>query len=121
MSPKELLQIYYNSLKQKDDRWKEMYSESAVFKDSSETLKARGKPEIIQSFTTFLKSVSEVNVKEWIAEDDHVCAIVGYEFINPKGERMIQDVAEVWRVEGDQLAELIVYFDLMAYRSFMRG
>ncbi len=121
MVPKELIQRYYTSLKRKDDLWKEMYSLSATFADPSHTLYAKGKAEIIQSFVTFLNGVADVNVKQWIVEGDKVCAIVGYEYINPKGERMSQDVAEVWRVEGDKLAELVIYFDLTAYRRFMRG
>ncbi len=121
MLPKELIQRYYTSLKRKDDLWKDMYSETAVFADPSHALYAKGRTEIIQSFVTFLKGVTDVNVKQWIVEDDSVCAIVGYEYVNPKGERMSQDVAEVWRVAADKLAELTIYFDLTAYRSFMRG
>jgi hypothetical protein len=34
---------------------------------------------------------------------------------------MQQDVAEVWRVSEGKLARLTLYFDLTAYRAFMRG
>jgi hypothetical protein len=44
---------------------------------------------------------------------------IGY--INPKGETMSQDVAEIWTVAGNKLGKLTIYFDLTAYRNFMRG
>ena len=34
---------------------------------------------------------------------------------------MSQDVAEVWQVKDGKLTKLTIYFDLTAYRSFIRG
>ncbi len=121
MSPRELVASYYDSLKRKDDRWKDLYADGAEFADASKTLYAQGKASIIQSFVTFLRGVTDVKVKQWVVEGDTVCAIVNYAYINPKGEQMNQDVAEVSRVEGNKITELVLYFDLTAYRSFMRG
>jgi ketosteroid isomerase-like protein len=97
-----------------------LYSEDAVFSDASKTLNAVGKAAVIQSFVPFLKGVAEVRAKQMIAEGEDVCVIVGYEYINPKGNKMRQDVAEVWKVRGEKLAKLTIFFDLMAYRAFMR-
>ncbi len=41
------------------------------------------------------------------------------DYINQKGNRISQDVAEVWRVKKEKLARLTIYFDLTAYRIFM--
>lgn len=120
MSIRNLVQSYYLSLNQKDEKWQELYSEDAVFSDASQTLNAKGKASVIQSFTPFLKGVEGVKVKQMIVEGEDSCAIVSYDYVNPKGEKMNQDVAEVWEVKDGKLAKLTIYFDLTAYRNFMR-
>ncbi len=121
MSTKNLILSYYDSLNKKDDKWKELYAHDAYFADASHVLIANGKEEVVQSFITFLTGMESVQVKDMIAEDKNACAIVHYVYVNPKGKKMEQDVAEVWRVEDDKLAKLIIYFDLTAYRTFMRS
>ena len=121
MSTKDLVQSYYESLDQKDDRWQSLYSEDAVFSDASQTLNAKGKTAVIQAFIPFLKGTAEVKVKQMIVENGDACAIIGYVYVNSKGEKMNQDVAEVSEVRDGKLAKLTIYFDLTAYRSFMRG
>ncbi len=121
MSTRDLIRSYYESLNRKDDHWQELYNDDAVFSDASQTLNAKGKAAVIQSFIPFLKGVDKVKVKQMITEGDDVCAIVSYDYINPKGARMNQDVAEVWKLKNGKLAKLTIYFDLIAYRDFMRG
>lgn len=121
MSPENLIQSYYDSLAHKDDKWQQLYSEDAVFSDASGALNAKGKEAVIQSFTPFLKGVEGVRVKQMIAEDEDVCAIIGYDYVNSKGEKLSQDVAEVWQVRNNRLTRLTIYFDLTAYRNFMRS
>lgn len=121
MSTKDLIQQYYDSLNQKNDKWKELWSDDAIFSDPSQTLNAKGKIAVIQSFTPFLMGVVHVNIKQLITDGNTVCAIAHYGYKNPKGERMSQDVAEVWEVKNGKLSQLIIYFDLTAYRNFMRG
>jgi ketosteroid isomerase-like protein len=56
-----------------------------------------------------------------IVEDGRACSIISYTYINPKGETLNQDVAEVSEVKNGKLARLTIYFDLTAYRRFMQG
>ena len=119
MNTKDLVQSYYKSLEEKDDKWEDLYLEDAVFSDASKTLLAKGKEAVVQSFTPFLKGVAGIEIKQLIVEGETACAIVGYEYVNPKGERMAQDVAEIWEVKNDKLAKLTIYFDLTAYRNFI--
>ncbi len=121
MSSFDVIQTYYDSQNSKDDRWKELWAEDAVFSDASQTLLAKGRAAVIQSFTPFLKGVQELKISRAIAEGEHVCAIISYTYVNPKSEVMHQDVAEVWQVRGGKLATLTLYFDLTAYRRFMQG
>jgi ketosteroid isomerase-like protein len=121
MDTKYLVQSYYKSLDEKDDKWKDLYLKDAVFSDASQTLLAEGKEAVIQSFVPFLKGVAGVKLKQLIIEGESACAIIGYDYVNSKGERMNQDVAEIWEVKNYKLAKLTIYFDLTAYRNFMMG
>jgi ketosteroid isomerase-like protein len=121
MSAKNLVQTYYDSLSHKDNKWQTLYSDDAVFSDASGILNAKGKDAVIQSFTPFLRGVEGVKVKQMTVEDDDACVIVRYDYVNPKGERLSQDVAEVWQVKDNRLTRLTIYFDLTAYRTFMRS
>jgi ketosteroid isomerase-like protein len=121
MSTEEVIKSYYESQSRKDDKWKDLWSDDAVFSDASQTLLAKGKEAVIQSFTPFLKGVETLRISQMIVEDEKACSIISYTYINPKGERLNQDVAEVAEVNRGKLAKLTIYFDLTAYRSFMRG
>ena len=119
MNTKDIIQNYYKSLEEKNDVWKDLYSEDAIFSDAAQILLAEGKEAVIQSFTPFLKGVAGIEIKQLIVEGESACAIVGYEYVNPKEERMTQDVAEIWEIKNDKLAKLTIYFDLTVYRNFM--
>lgn len=121
MTTQDVIKSYYSSLNNKDDTWKELWSEDGVFSDASQTLIAKGKEAVIQSFTPFLKGVAGLKVSQIIAEGEKACFIISYTYVNSKKETLNQDVAEVWEVRGGKLAKLTIYFDLTAYRSFMRG
>jgi ketosteroid isomerase-like protein len=121
MATRDLVQSYYGSLSQKNDTWQNLYANDAVFSDASQTLNAKGKAAVIQSFIPFLKGVEGVKVKQMIVEGEKACAVVAYDYVNPKGQKMQQDVAEVWETKDAKLAKLTIYFDLTAYRNFMRG
>lgn len=121
MSTLEIIKSYYSSQSNKDDKWKDLWSEDAVFSDASQTLLAKGKEAVIESFTPFLKGVAALKISQTIVEGEKACFIISYTYVNQKKEQMNQDVAEVWEVRGGKLAKLTIYFDLTAYRRFMQG
>ena len=121
MSTKDVVKSYYESQIHKNDSWKDLWAEDAVFGDASQTLLAKGREAVIQSFTPFLKGVSALKPIQMIVEGERVCSIISYTYTNPKGETMNQDVAEVAEVKNGKLAKLTLYFDLTDYRRFMRG
>lgn len=120
MSTKDIVQQYYKSLDQKDNKWHELWADEAVFTDASLTLNSKGKSEVIQSFTPFLMGVTQVRIKQLIIEKDNACVIAHYDYKNKKGDSMSQDVAEIWEVKNEKLDKLTIYFDLTTYRNFMR-
>jgi ketosteroid isomerase-like protein len=121
MEAKELLQNYYKSLGQKDTVWHDLYADDATFADASQIINAHGKEDVIRSFTAFLIGVEKIMVKEIIGEGENLCAVIRYDYINPKGVKWNQDVAEIWKVKDGKLVQLTIYFDLIAYRNFMRS
>jgi ketosteroid isomerase-like protein len=121
MTTQDLVQSYYDSLNQRDDKWKELYADDAVFADASQALLAKGKEAVIQAFIPFLKGVAGLKVSQTIVEGQKACFIISYTYVNRKNERLDQDVAEVWEVRAGKLAKQTIYFDLTAYRRFMQG
>ncbi len=97
MTVKEILQNFYESLAKKSNNWQKNLSEEVVFSDASKRLHAEGKEAFIQSFTGFLRSVETVQVKQFIIEGTNACAVVSYVYISPKGNKLHQDDAEVWK------------------------
>ena len=121
MDTKELITRYYASLNAKDDAWKSLWAANGVFSDASRTLDAQGREAVIASFDPFLKGVSSVVVVDSVVEGSKACFVVRYTYVNQRSETLVQDVAEVWESEGEELSRLTLFFDLTAYRSFIRG
>jgi ketosteroid isomerase-like protein len=119
MTVKDVIQSFYINLAQKNDEWQKHLSENVVFSDASKKLHAEGKDAFIQSFTPFLRAVEKVRLKQLIIEDTDACAVVSYDYISPKGDRLHQDDAEVWKVVDGKIAALTIYFDITEFRNFM--
>ena len=119
MTVTEMIQRFYDGLAQKNDTWQENLSEQVVFSDASKQLHAEGKEAFIQSFTTFLRAIEDVHLKQLIVEDTNACAVVSYDYRSPKGTTLHKDDAEVWKVVDGKIVALTIYFDITEFRSFM--
>ena len=121
MPTPDVINGFYSSINNKDEKWRDLWAEDAVFSDASGVLNAKGKEAVIQSFTPFIKGVVKLKVSQMIVEGQRACFIISYTYVNKKKENLDQDVAEVWEVREGKLAKLTIYFDLTAYRRFMLG
>lgn len=119
MTVQEIIQSFYDGLAQKNDTWQDHVAEDIVFADASKKLHAEGRDAFIQSFSTFLRAVANVHMKQLIVEGSDACAVVSYEYISPKGATLRQDDAEVWKVVDGKIVALTIYFDITEFRSFM--
>ncbi len=119
MTVKEIVQGFYDSLAKKNDGWQQHLAENVVFSDASQKLHAEGKEAFIQSFTSFLRAVEKVEVKQLIIEGPNAAAVVSYDYVSPKGGHLQQDDAEVWKVADGEIAALTIYFDITEFRNFM--
>jgi ketosteroid isomerase-like protein len=119
MTVKEIIQSFYDRLAQKNDAWQKHLASDVVFSDASMKLHAEGKEAFIQSFTPFLRAVEHVHMKQLIVEGSNACAVVSYDYLSPKGSKLHQDDAEVWKVVDGNIVSLTIYFDITEFRSFM--
>ncbi len=119
MTVKEILQSFYESLSKKNNDWQKNLSEKVVFSDASMRLHAEGKDAFIQSFTSFLRSVETVQVKQFIIEGTNACAVVSYDYRSPKGNTLHQDDTEIWKIVDGKIESLTIYFDITEFRTFM--
>ncbi len=119
MQVKEVISSFYDGLAKKNDEWQKNLSENVVFSDASRKLHAEGRDAFIQSFTPFLRGIENVQMKQLIVESGNACAVVGYDYLSPRGTRWHQDDAEVWQVVDGKIAALTIYFDITEFRSMM--
>ncbi len=119
MTVREIVQSFYDGLARKDGSWEAHLAEDVVFSDASTRLHAEGRAGFIQAFSTFLRGVEKVELKQLIVEDTAACAVVSYDYVSPTGGKLHQDDAEVWQVIDGKIAALTIYFDITEFRSFM--
>jgi ketosteroid isomerase-like protein len=119
MTVQDIIQGFYDGLARKNDQWQENLSKDIVFSDASRRLHAEGKEAFIQSFKAFLPAVEKIQMKQLIVDDVNACAVVGYDYVSPKGEKLHQEDAEVWKVANGQVVALTIYFDITEFRNFM--
>ncbi len=121
MTVKEIIQGFYDGLARKNDAWQKNLSDEVTFSDASQRLHAEGKDAFIQSFSSFLRAVEKVQLKQLIIEGADACAVVGNDYLSPKGDRLHQDDAEVWKIVDGKIVSLTIYFDITEFRAFMQG
>jgi len=115
----QVIENFYDGMESKTNAWQQFLGDDVVFSDASHRLHAEGRQAFIQSFTPFIGSVVHVKLKQLIVEDPDACAVVSYDYVNPKGERLHQDDAEVWKVVDGRITALTIYFDITEFRTFM--
>ncbi len=119
MNVKEIIRDFYTSLAQKTDEWQKNLADDVVFSDASKKLHAEGRNAFIQAFIPCLRSIEKVQMTQLIVEDTNACAVVSYDYVSPKGAKLHQDDAEVWKVVDGQIASLTIYFAITEFRNFM--
>lgn len=119
MSEKEIIERFYNDLNKKSDEWQNNIDENVAFSDASGKLNANGKNAFVQAFTSFLRAVEKVQLKQLIIAGESACAVVSYDYISPTGNKLHQADAEIWKIENGKIVSLTIYFDITEFRAFM--
>jgi ketosteroid isomerase-like protein len=119
MEAAEVIWRFYESLAQKTAVWQQDLAEDVVFADASKKLYAEGRAAFIQSFTSFLRSVERVQLRQLIVDGANAAAVVSYDYVSPSGGQLHQDDAEVWKIVDGRIAALTIFFDITEFRTFM--
>jgi ketosteroid isomerase-like protein len=116
MGTKEIVQGYFDGIAKKNG-WETFISE-----EMSYTLPASsgsGKAAYVGATSRFLRVVDTAKVTRLIIEGDNACAIVRYELLSPKGNRLSADIAEILSVKNGKIASSAIFFDTAAFQDFM--
>ncbi|HET7118702.1 MAG TPA: nuclear transport factor 2 family protein [Hanamia sp.] len=116
MKTKELLEIYYKGLAQKNG-WDSVLSDDFLFVggDMTKTTPVVGKQAYIDVTKRFSQLFKTMRVKEMMIQDDKACVIGNYDYVFPNGKSINGDVAEIWKVKDDKLASLTIFFDTATF------
>ena len=117
MTTKELLETYYNAFAQKQG-WETVISDDFKFVggDMTKTDPIIGKQAYVDVIKRFSRLFQSMRVKEMIIDGDKACVIGNYDYAFPNGKNINGDVAEIWKIKNDKLAELTIFFDTLTFQ-----
>jgi len=115
MTAKETVRRYFDALEHKNN-WDSLLADDMSFTShTSPNKQLRGRDAFLQSTNRFYSMVRSLDVRELIGEGDHVCALTRYELQPPAGPAFTSDVAEIFVVKNDRIAEFDIVFDSAPY------
>jgi len=111
MTTKEVIQAYFDSLKQKSS-WAAFLADRMAFTSFATPIKhVTGKNAYLESTSRFFSMITAVEVKDLIVDGDRVCALTRYELQPPGGPAIESHVAEAFKVKDEKISSLEIYFD----------
>jgi len=121
---KELLNIYYQSLNEKNG-WQSVVSDEFTFLGiggkSTPGNGTKGKNAYIEVINRFYLVFETVKVKEIIVDTEKAYVLANYDLLSPAGDKLNFDIAEIWKVKNRKLDSLILYFDTVTWNNFMKN
>jgi len=121
MTTKELLDIYYEGFAEKSG-WEDVIADDFKFVsgDMTKTTPVIGKSAYIEVINRFSKLFKSMRIKEMIIEGESACVIGNYDYEFPGGKNINGDVSEIWKVKGDKLDSLTIFFDTLSFDKFTK-
>jgi ketosteroid isomerase-like protein len=111
MSTKQIIQSYFDELKQKK-QWETFLAEEMTFTSFVAPIKeVTGKSAYLQSTKQFFSVIADVDLKEIIIEGQKACVLSHYELKLPNGVGFGSDVAEIFTVNNGKITSLQIFFD----------
>ncbi len=117
MGSREIVQGYFDGIARKKG-WEDFISDEMVFFGPNMGRRT-GKEEYVTATVRFLRAVDSSKVSQMIIEGDNACAVVRYELLSPKGNRLSADIAEILSVSNGKIASSTLFFDTAAFNDFM--
>ncbi|TAM93360.1 MAG: nuclear transport factor 2 family protein [Chitinophagaceae bacterium] len=122
MKTKELLEVYYHGLAQKNG-WESVLSDDFKFigGDMTQREPVRGKKAYIEILQRFGRLFNTMRVKEMFIRDNDAFVLANYDYVFPGGKAVNGDVAELWKVKDGKLDELTIYFDTLSFEKLLHS
>ena len=117
MTTKEILDIYYKGFAKKQG-WETVIADDFKFigGDMTKTDPVIGKQAYIEVIKRFSRLFQNMRPREMTIDGDRACVIENYDYVFPNGKAINGDVAAVWKVKGDKLEELRIFFDTLNFQ-----
>jgi ketosteroid isomerase-like protein len=111
MTTKDIIQGYFDSLKQRSG-WEAFLADGMAFTSFVTPIKqVAGKSAYLESTSRFFSMIVAVEVKDLIVDGNRACALTRYQLQPPGGPAIESHVAEVFRVRDEKISSLEIYFD----------
>jgi ketosteroid isomerase-like protein len=116
MTTRATIERYFDRLASRGD-WESVFADEMTFASYTSPVKeAKGKATFLAATKRFYSSIGSVQVRELLVDGDRACALTRYEIRPPTGApSFTSDVAEIFRVKGDAITSLEIYFDSAPY------
>ncbi len=116
MNTKTLLENYYGGLHQKHG-WEAALAADFRFVggDMTKPEPVVGRDAYVAVIVRFSRLFTAVRVDRMLVDGDQAAVYATYDYRFPSGVTLTGSVAEFWKAEGDQLAELTIFFDTLSF------
>lgn len=122
MKTKELLEVYYHGLTQKNG-WESVIADDFKFigGDMTKREPVVGKAAYADILQRFGRLFQNMRITEMYVKDDSAFVLANYDYIFPSGKAVNGDVAELWKVKDGKLDELTIYFDTLSFEKLLHN
>jgi len=115
MTAKETVKRYFDALEHKNS-WDTLLADDMRFTShASPNKQVSGRDAFLESTKRFYSMIRSVDVQALIADGDRVSALTRYELQPPAGPAFTSDVAEMFVVKNDRIAQFEIVFDSAPY------
>ena len=111
MTPRDTIQGYFSSLKQKTN-WDSFLSDDMRFTSFTTPNKhVSGRAAYLEATKRFYSMITALEVRDLLVDGQKACALTRYELQSPSGAAFHSDVAEVFEVRDGKITSFDIYFD----------
>ena len=114
----QIVKNFYEAKKPGNNGWKEMVTDDVTFKGTGMP-SLQGKKSLIEITEVHLTRAQSSEIKQIFVEGDVACVTNNYNMVLSNGEKFTLETAEIVGVKNGKINSFDVYFDTVAFSSFM--
>ena len=117
MTTKKIVTNFYDA-KSRKSGWQSMVTDRVTFKGTGMP-SIEGKKGLIEITEDLLTRLKSSTMKKILVEGDTALVLNNYHLESLKGDKLILETAEIVGVKNGKVDSFDVYFDTVAFQSFM--